>query len=219
MKEDHSRALRVYARRLPAVAALLLMTAGAALAQGAPSGVGAPVTRDPKGETNEQTSRETLLRRGEMGAAMSQLNQQRLAAAIEQTKQDFKRIQLIRNDVVDDLVAKKPLDYKLTARRAGEVNERALRLKSFLMPSAVKQEDEQKKDEQKPSVEYDAEGLKGALVRLCNTIFSFTGNPMFQDPNTVDVQKATKAGGDLLDIIELSGSIKGSAEKLAAPPK
>ena len=30
----------------------------------------------------------------------------------------------------------------------------------------------------------------GALVKLCNTIYSFTGNQMFQDPGTVDAVKA-----------------------------
>src|SRR5579885_3063029 len=120
-----SRALKVYACRVVATAALVLTAAVVIAAQGPPAGAGPPGVRDPKAETNEQTDREALLRRGEMGAAMSQLSQQRLAAAIEQTKQDFKRIQLIRNDMVDNLVARKPLDFKLIAKQAGEIGERA----------------------------------------------------------------------------------------------
>ncbi|HZT59032.1 MAG TPA: hypothetical protein VFA21_10440 [Pyrinomonadaceae bacterium] len=204
-----------------ATAALVLTAAVVIAAQGPPAGAGPPGVRDPKAETNEQTDREALLRRGEMGAAMSQLSQQRLAAAIEQTKQDFKRIQLIRNDMVDNLVARKPLDFKLIAKQAGEIGERANRLKLFLMPTANAgaKDDEAKKPEEKPAVEYDDEAMKGALVKLCNTIFSFTGNPMFQDPKSVDPQKATKAGGDLLNIIELSDNIKRNAERLARSPK
>ena len=75
------------------------------------------------------------------------------------------------------------------------------------------------KDSKKQAVEYDADALKGALVKLCNTVFSFTGNQMFQDPGTIDAQKATKAGGDLLSIIELSNNIKSNAERLGKSPK
>ena len=202
MRQHRTRAFGLYARRLAAATALLLIVAGAALAQGAPAGVGPPGFKNPKGDTDVETDREARLRSAEVRTAAGQMSRQRLAAAIEQTKQDFKRIQLIRNDVVDGLVAKKPLDFKLIAKQAGEVNERALRLKSFLMPPAP-----------------GADALKGALVKLCNTIYSFTGNQMFQDPGTVDAVKATKAGGDLLDIIELSDDIKRSADRLSKSPK
>jgi hypothetical protein len=220
MRRPYTCALRFYSR-LAFAAALLLTAGGAALAQGPPAGAGAPGFKNPKGDTDVQTDREAALRSAELKSAASQMNQQRLAAAIEQTKQDFKRIQLIRNDMVDSLVAKKPLDFKLVARQAGEINERATRLKSFLMPPApdAAKKDGEKRDEERPAAEYDADALKGALVKLCNTIYSFTGNPMFQDPGTVDTQKATKAGGDLLNIIELSENIKRSAERLSKSPR
>ncbi|HST52126.1 MAG TPA: hypothetical protein VLJ61_08960 [Pyrinomonadaceae bacterium] len=220
MKQDHSRAFKISARRLAAILALLLIAAGVTAAQGPPAGAGPPGVRDPKSETNIQADREATLRTAEVVPAATQMNQQRLAAAIEQTKQDFKRIQLIRNDIVDNLVAKKPLDYKLIAKQAGEVNERALRLKSFLMPPVADAKNaDAEKDSKKQAVEYDADALKGALVKLCNTVFSFTGNQMFQDPGTVDAQKATKAGGDLLSIIELSNNIKSNAERLGKSPR
>jgi len=215
MKPFRSRDLKVYACRFVVMTALVLMAAGVVAAQGPPAGAGPPGLRDPKSETNIQADREATLRTAEIGPAAAQMNKQRLAAAIEQTKQDFKRIQLIRNDIVDNLVAKKPLDYRLIAKQAGEIGERANRLKSLLMAPAVGA----KKDDAKQAVEYDADALKGALVKLCNTVFSFTGNPMFQDPGTVDVQKATKAGGDLLNIIELSDNIKRNAERLGKSPK
>jgi len=221
MRQHRTRAFELRARRLAAATALLLMAASAALAQGPPAGAGPPGLKNPKGDTDAQTDREATLRSGEVRAAAGQMNQQRLAAVIEQTKQDFKRIQLIRNDVVDGLVAKKPLDFKLIAKQSGEVNERALRLKSFLMPPAPvgEKKDGEKEGEKKQAVEYDAEALKGALVKLCNTIYSFTGNQMFQDPGTMDAVKATKAGGDLLNIIELSDQIKRSADRLSKLPK
>jgi hypothetical protein len=210
MKHRQSCPVRSAVRRLAVIVSLLLIGAGAALAQGAPAGSGAPAIVNPKGDTDAQTNREAALRSAEIRGVGSRMNQRQLAAAIDQTKQDFKRIQLIRNDVVDYLVAKKPLDYKLLSEQAAEINKRANRLKSFLMPSAP----EEKAKGAAQQTEYDGEQIKGALVKLCNTIYSFTGNPMFKDPGTVDLQKAASAGGDLLNIIELSDNVKRSADRL-----
>lgn len=209
MKHQQSCLLRSGVRRLAAIISLLLVGVGAALAQGAPGGAGAPAVIDPKGETHGQMNREAALRSAEI-RGVGRIDQRHLAAAIDQTKQDFKRIQIIRNDVVDYLVAKKPLDYKLISEQATEINKRANRLKSFMMPSAPT---EKEKDAAKPT-EYDGEQIKGALVKLCNAIYSFTVNPMFKDPGTVDLQKAASAGGDLIAIIELSDNVRRSADLL-----
>jgi hypothetical protein len=214
MKHQQSCTVKSVVRRLSAIVSLLLIGAGAALAQGAPAGVGAPSHVNPKGDMDAQTNREAALRSAEIRSVGGRMDSRQLAAAIDQTKQDFKRIQLIRNDVVDYLVAKKPLDYKLVSEQAAEINKRANRLKSFLMPSAPV-EKEKEKDAAKQT-EYDGEQIKGALVKLCNTIYTFTGSPMFKDPMTVDIQKAASAGGDLLTIIELSDNVKRSADRLKA---
>jgi hypothetical protein len=198
--------------RLAAIISLLFIGAGAARAQGAPGGVGAPAIINPKGDTDAQTNREAALRSAEIRSVGGRMDSRQLAAAIDQTKQDFKRIQLIRNDVIDYLVAKKPLDYKLVSEQAAEINKRANRLKSVLMPSAPAE----KEKTAAKQTDYDDEQIKGALVKLCNTIYSFTGNAMFKDPTTVDIQKAATAGGDLLAIIELSDNVKRSAERLKA---
>jgi hypothetical protein len=213
MKHQPSCTLKSVVRRLSAIVSLLLIGAGAVLAQ-APGGMGAPAIINPKGDTDAQTNREAALRSAEIRSVGGRMDQRQLMAAIDQTKQDFKRIQIIRNDVVDYLVAKKPLDYKLVSEQAAEINKRANRLKTFLMPSAPV-EKEKEKDAAKQTV-YDGEQIKGALVKLCNTIYSFTGNPMFKDPSTMDIQKAASAGGDLLTIIELSDNVKRSADRLKA---
>ncbi|MCA1815820.1 MAG: hypothetical protein LC746_05325 [Acidobacteria bacterium] len=212
MKHQESCSTKSAVRRLAAIISLLFVGAGAALAQ-APGGVGAPAIVNPKGDTDAQTNREAALRSAELRVGGGGMDQRHLAAAIDQTKQDFKRIQLIRNDMVDYLVAKKPPDYKWVAEQASEINRRASRLKSFLMPSAPP---EAKKKDAAKQTEYDGEQIKGALVELCNTIYSFTGNAMFKDPSSVDVQKAAAAGGDLLAIIALSDNVKRSAERLKA---
>src|SRR4051794_20421288 len=196
MENKESRTLKVAALRLAAVASLIIIAAVATSAQG-PPGVGAPPIINPKGDTDAQTNREAMMRSAEVGATSEELNKQRLIAGIEQTKQDFKRIQLVRNDMVDDIVAKKPFDFKQVSERADEVNKRAVRLKSYLMPPTPESE---KKPEEK-EVSYTEEELKGALVKLCNSIYSFTGNEMFKNPGTLDAQKSMKAGADLISII------------------
>ena len=215
MKKHESVALKVAALRLATAASIVLFAAVAASAQGPPPGAGAPGFRNPKGDTDAETNREAKLRSAEVGATGEELNKQRLLAGIEQTKQDFKRIQLVRNDMVDDIVAKKPFDFKQISERADEVNKRAVRLRSYLMPPTPEGE---KKPEEK-EVSYREEELKGALVKLCNSIYSFTDNEMFKNPGTLDTQKSMKAGADLLTIIELSDKIKRSADKLGKSSK
>jgi hypothetical protein len=148
----------------------------------------------------------------ERDATQAQVNQQRLQAAIELVKQDFKRIQVVRNELVGDLMANKPSNYKLIAERTAEINKRAHRLKTFLMPPVS--EEQEKEKEEKSAIEYKPEEIKGALVKLCNTIFNFTENPVLKTPDVIDVQQSARAGRDLLTIIELSGNLKASAEKM-----
>jgi hypothetical protein len=145
-----------------------------------------------------------------LGAAVTGVNQQRLRASIDQVKQDFKRIQIIRNEMIDYLLANKPLDYKRVAEQSGEINKRTVRLKEFLMQPIP----DEKGKEQKNQAELNNDEIKGALVKLCNLIFSFTENPILKTPGTVDVQQSARAGRDLLSIIEISGAIKKTAERL-----
>jgi len=211
---------KVAARRTAAAVLLALAAAAVASAQGAPAGSGAPGRVNPKDDTQGRTNREARLRSAELEATSTQVNQKQLAAAIEQTKNDFKRIQLVRNELVDLLVSKRPLEYKPLAEQAEEINKRAHRLKSFLMkpPAEATQPAAEKKPEAAPP-EYDEAGMRAALVKLCNTIHSFTGNPMFKNPDVIDAEQPAKAGGELLTIIELSENVKLNAERLAKASK
>ncbi|HEY0003266.1 MAG TPA: hypothetical protein VGB17_00550 [Pyrinomonadaceae bacterium] len=187
--------------------AALSLTASQSLGQQPTPGT---TSSDIKGETQERQNREMQLRSFEMAAAVQGVNQKRVQASIEQVKQDFRRIQVVRNEMVNDLLAKKPLDHKLVSEQAGEINKRAGRLKAFLMQPTPDEKEKAQKDE----VEFNNEEMKGALVRLCNLIYSFTENPVLKTPGTVDVQQSVKAGRDLLHIIELSNNIRKNAERL-----
>ena len=216
MKNFATRFQRVAGRH--ACAAVFVMLAAAAAAQAqppSPDAGGRPGVINPKSDTDARTNREAMLRSAEIGTSGGRMTPQQLAAAIEQTRNDFKRIQLVRNDLVDLLVSKKPFDYKQLAGQAEEINKRAHRLKSFLMRPPPERTAGEKEPDAPPPPTYDEAALRGALVKLCNTIHSFTGNPMFKNPEVVEAQQPAKAGGELLNIISLSESVKINAERMA----
>ncbi|MCA1618239.1 MAG: hypothetical protein LC795_02775 [Acidobacteria bacterium] len=213
--------MKNFATRSLTAAAFVLFASAAAMGQSVPPGPpspeagGRPGGIGPRADTDARTYREAKLRSAEIGTSAGGMTPQQLAAAIEQTRNDFKRIQLVRNDLVDLLVSKKPFDYGQLAEQAEEINKRAHRLKSFLMkPAPQKSAEEEKADDAARPV-YDEAAMRGALVKLCNTIHSFTGNPMFKNPEVVDARQPAKAGGELLDIIELSENVKLNAERMA----
>ncbi|HVG22165.1 MAG TPA: hypothetical protein VNI02_24225 [Blastocatellia bacterium] len=197
---------------LAAAISLLMARSITSLAQqpGPPPG---PI--DPKSASRQREVRETILRNAEVGAEVEKRDQRRIEAAIEQVKQDFKQIQIIRNEMVRDLLANKPLDYKSISDKAGEINKRADRLKAYLMPPAP---DDKEKNQKSPS-EFNNEEMKGALVQLCNRIAVFIENPVLKTPGINDVEQSAKAGGDLLSIIQLSSNIKRSADRLSKGTK
>ena len=184
---------------------------GAALAQqpGAP-GTTPPGNRDPFAESRERQQREAQLRSAEMIGEVKLTDRRSVEVAVEQMKDDFRRIQLLRNDVVRHLQSGKPLDYKFIARESGEINKRAGRLKTHLLRETP--EAEKKAPERQGDIE--SEKLTEALVRMCHRIDSFTENPLFKIPEVVDVKDAQKAARDLHDILQLSEGIGRSAGRL-----
>ena len=68
-------------------------------------------------------------------------------------------------------------------------------------------------------MEFTSEELKASLVKLCNLIDSFVEDPVLENPGTTDVQQSSKASGDLLKIIELSGIIRRNALRLNNPSR
>jgi hypothetical protein len=200
---------------LAATISLLLSQAGSAVGMqsGTPKGP-PPGGPNLKAETRRREMRETMLRNVETGAAVGvkgeKRDEKRIEAAIEQMKADFRQIQIVRNELVRNLLAEKPLDFKLISDKAAEINKRADRLKTYLIPPAA----EPKEKNEKPGVEFNQGQMKDALIQLCNRIAVFIDSPVLKSPGTVDVEESTKAGGELLSIIELSGNIKRSAERL-----
>ncbi len=195
-----------------------LCVAGSTLAQGKPAGVGPPPNNNPNIGDRARQVDEGRLRSAEMDAATEDKNQKLLQAAIANMKEDFSRIQIVRNDIARNLVAHKPLDYKVVAEQTAEINKRAGRLNVYMRARAP--EDNQ----QNNTPDIKSEEMIGALVRLCKLIDGFTENPALKNAATVDLKVIAKAkedkanaDRDLLAIIKLSGSIQKQSETLKAP--
>jgi hypothetical protein len=182
---------------------------------GPPAGAGPPANINPNLEDRLRQSRESGLRSAEMDAALESGNEKRLQAAIAHMKEDFSRIQVLRNDIARNLVAGKPLDYTLVEEQTAEINKRAKELNTYMMA---------RPPEDKPADdlgELKNGELVGALVRLCKLIDSFTENPSLKNAKTVDAKEIEKAkqdkaraDQDLLAILKLSDSIQRKSDSL-----
>jgi hypothetical protein len=132
-----------------------------------------------------------------------------LKALVNQMKDDFRRLQIVNNNMMRDVAESEVLDYKNVLGATDEINKCARRLQNLL--SAPDSEDK-KKGENKQN-EFDPKQVRSALFRLDDLIMSFVTSPLFK--NLVDTENADKARHDLTGIIDLSGVIKKNAEKLS----
>jgi hypothetical protein len=192
-----------------------LCVATTTLAQRQPATAGPPPNNNPNIDDRIRQIDEGRLRGAETNVSLEEQNQKRLQAAIVNMKDDYKRIQVLRNDIARNLVARKPLEYKLVSEQTAEINKRASRMNLYMqarVPEEVKPNsaDELKNDE-----------MVSALVKLCKLVDSFTENPTLKNAATVDSKDVAKskedkanADRDLVAIIKLSASIHKKSESL-----
>jgi len=194
-----------------------LCLAGSTLAQpgGRPANAGPPATINPKRDDLLRQIDESKLRSAEMDIGREEESQKHVQAAIANMKEDFSRIQVVRNDIARNLVARKPLDYRLVSDQTAEINKRATRLNVYMRAHAPEDEKENSLAELK------TEEMVSALVRLCKLIDSFTENPALKNAATIDsiaIAKAKKnkvnADRDLLAIIKLSAGLHKKSANL-----
>jgi hypothetical protein len=179
---------------------------------------GAPTVINPRAEDRARQLAEGRLRSAEMDAVVETENQKHVQAALAHLKEDFTRIQVLRNDIARNLVAHKPLNYAVIAEQAGEINKRANRLNVYMLARSA-----ENKESSTPA-ELQSDEMIAALVKLCKLVDSFTENPALKNAATLDVKDAQKAkenkanaDRDLLAIIKLSETIKKHSDKLKSP--
>jgi len=182
---------------------------------GAPPGAGAPGIINPRAEDRGRQIREGRLRSAELEAAAESENKKHIDAVIFHMKEDFTRIQVVRNDIARNLVAHKPLDYSLISEQTGEIHKRVTRMNVYMLAHAP---DSKETD---GATELKDDEMIGALVRLCKLVDSFTENPALKNVATVDAnapdrakEEKAQADKDLLAIIKLSEQIKKKADSL-----
>jgi hypothetical protein len=200
--------------RLLAVAIVSLCLAGTTMAQ-KPAGAGPPPNNNPNLDDRARQVDEGRLRSAEADIGSDEKNQKLVQAAIVNMKEDFSRIQVLRNDIARNLVAHKPLDYSLVSEQTAEINKRGSRLNVYMRAHVPEAEKENNLPELK------SEEMIGALVRLCKLIDSFTENPALKNAATIDSKDAARAkenkadaDRDLLAIIKLSASIQKKSGSL-----
>src|SRR5688572_9029084 len=132
----------------------------------------------------------------------------RIRPSYQEVAEDFKQLQLRNYNLFQAAGRGAPLDYARIRSEAAEVKRRALRLKeSLLLPEL--------NDELEPEAGAEIsspEGLKSAAASLNSVVNSFVWNPVFQSPGVIDLEKSSKAGRDLEEIIRLSEQIRRRAE-------
>ena len=155
-------------------------------------------------------NRELILRRLRDEAKAKKPAELELKLALAQIKEDFERIQIVNNTMMRAVSIGEALDYKQISEVAEEINKRAKRLKTNLVILDL----EDGKKVQRPQVATDGEQVRTLLLMLNHLIKSFVTSPLFQNLKVTDVRQLAKARQDLADIIELSHSVRKSAEKL-----
>ncbi|MFN2533036.1 MAG: hypothetical protein ABR555_17260 [Pyrinomonadaceae bacterium] len=181
---------------------------------GPPAGAGPPPNNNPNLQDRARQIDESRLRSAESVSNLENENAKRVQAAIANMKEDFRRIQIVRNDIARGLLSRKPLDYKLISEQTGEINKRAARLKVYMLARVSDAEKIQSEDQK------DVEMID-AMLRLCKLIDSFTENPALKNAAEIDSKEPgkaaeykTRADRDLNAIINLSHNLQRQSDKL-----
>jgi hypothetical protein len=133
-----------------------------------------------------------------------------------QIREDFTRLQVINNEMMQTVFVKRNIDQKLIVKTTSEINKRASRLSENLVLPRI----DDKASVQKPDDTRNDRSLEARLLALDDCIMSFIANPLFKQPNVVDSRNALKARSDLNLIIRLSEELKttlGNQSKARVP--
>ena len=132
-----------------------------------------------------------------------------------QINEDFKRIQVIHNEMVRMIQPGKSLDYDRLMELTADIKKRSTRLKANLgLPESEKSDPTH--EEGSP---LDDSCVKKSLIALHDTVVKFVSNPIFKNLGVVEANLFSQASDDLRDIIWFSDRIKKTAETLSKTAK
>lgn len=127
---------------------------------------------------------------------------------ISQIIEDFEKIQLLQDQIIEGYTKGAEIDYDKIGRSAGKMSERAVRLERNLFEPEEKQDEKERLDT--PETE---KSVRDLIVELDRAIGRFVQNPIFKDLNTVDAEASRIARKELLLIIKLSSMLRVRSEK------
>jgi hypothetical protein len=197
--------------RRPAIYAHAALTAAVfAFILFSPSALRAQATRtEREARRTEMQMRQWTLRNLEKLKDEPPVMRRDTRPAYTDVEQDFEQLQLVNYTLAGATAEGVALDYELIKKHAAEVSKRASRLKTYLSLPEV----EGPKTQGRAADVQTPEGLRTAVASLDALVNSFAWNPVFRQPNVVDLEQSSKASRDLAGILTLSEQIrKGAAE-------
>jgi hypothetical protein len=135
---------------------------------------------------------------------------QNLKLARTQIFDDFERIQIISREMRSNTAVSLSPNYKLISGKAKELHTRAKRLKTNLAVPDLEQSDVVVTQ----ALATNDDQMRAFVNTLNQLVKDFVTNPVFQNPKVTEVRQFMMLRQNLLAIIEISHSIKRSAEKL-----
>ncbi len=122
--------------------------------------------------------------------------------------EDFTALQNSYNKAVVNLQSGETIDRRFVLETTADIKKYAARLKeSLALPEP------QKNASEETNKEIDLDNRRKSLFALCQHIFNFITNPIFNEPIGLDIVQAAKAKRELYEIIELSNKIIETTEK------
>lgn len=157
---------------------------------------------------SQQAERDSLTREME-GKNRKPVNSKQSQAIKTQIKEDFEALQTIYNKIVINLQTG-ALERNFVLEATADIKKFAARLKENL---ALPEPEKDAAIETAAKEELNLDDRRRSLRALCQHIYNFVINPIFNEPTGLDVEQATNARREIDKIIELSEKIKETAEK------
>ena len=132
-----------------------------------------------------------------------------------QIDEDFKRIQVIHNEIVRMFQPEKTVNYARLAELTDDLKKRGSRLRENLFLP----EPDKTKEKAAHAAAIDDDHVKNNIVALHDLVVSFVANPIFQNLGVVDAKVIESATVNLENIIDISDEIKREAKILGRTAK
>ena len=217
MKSYQRTALRRATALVFVAATFAIAAPGPANAQGGEP-KDAPSPRRPTFSSNPRApdptsirERQSSMRSTELAAARKRRPPEQARLALAQIGEDYRRIQVLNNQMLSAALNSPALDYKGISEAAKEIGKRAARLKSSL----VLPEPEGPPRRWAYGHSRDAAQMKAALQKLDALVMGFVMSPFFRNRDVLDARAGARASADLDEIIELTRVIGEDAARLS----